>query len=223
MTFNRNGSSDIYGYDLSTQLELIICTDSAWQGYPDINNNFIVWQDNRNGDFDIFAFDLLTQTEFPIATGAGDQIRPSVSGNTVVWEMNGDIYGAIINITGITREMIVDINPDTLNTKSQGRYVTAYITLPEGFNVSDIDTASIQIIDINGDSIEQFYIDPTFTPVVGDHDEDEIPDLTVKFDRQELISLPILLGDDTITIELYLLTGEHFKGSDMIRVISRCK
>ncbi|KPK74137.1 MAG: hypothetical protein AMJ79_14685 [Phycisphaerae bacterium SM23_30] len=57
--------------------------------------------------------------------------------------------------------------------------------------------------------------------LVGDRDEDGILDLTVKFDRQALIGLPLLEGDKTITIEGYLITGEHFSGSDAIRVIDR--
>ena len=118
---------------------------------------------------------------------------------------------------------LVDINPDTLNMKSRGQYVTVYITLPDGYNVADIDTASIQIADISGDPITGFSIDESFTPVIGDRDEDEIPDLSVKFDRQALIALPLIPGDRSITIEGDLTTSEHFSGSDTIRVIDRGK
>jgi len=37
----------------------------------------------------------------------------------------------------------VDIKPDTINVNMKGKWITAYITLPEGYNVSDIDTSSI--------------------------------------------------------------------------------
>ncbi|MBN1457377.1 MAG: hypothetical protein JW912_05960 [Sedimentisphaerales bacterium] len=119
-------------------------------------------------------------------------------------------------------DALVDIHPDTLNMKSNGRYVTAFITLPDGYDVADIDPATIQITNISGDEITDFPIDDSFIPVVGDHDEDEILDLTVKFDRQALVLL-IQIGDKTITIEGDTLSGDHFIGSDTIRVINRGK
>jgi len=42
-----------------------------------------------------------------------------------------------------TLSATVDIDPDTINLNMQGRWITAYISLPEGYNVSDIDTSSI--------------------------------------------------------------------------------
>ena len=117
---------------------------------------------------------------------------------------------------------LVDIHPDTLNMKSNGRYVTAFITLPDEADLVDIDTTTIQITNISGDEITGFLIDDSFTPVIGDHDEDEILDLTVKFDRQALILL-LQIGDKTITVEGDTLSGRHFSGSDTIRVIDRGK
>ena len=40
-------------------------------------------------------------------------------------------------------QAVVDINPDTLNPKSEGKWITAYIELPTGHNVSEIDVSSI--------------------------------------------------------------------------------
>ena len=59
-------------------------------------------------------------------------------------------------------------------------------------------------------------------PQIGDRDEDGIPDLTVKFNRQELIA-NLCLDDVTVTVEGKLVTGEKFKGIDHIRVIDRGK
>lgn len=39
----------------------------------------------------------------------------------------------------------VDINPDTLNVKSNGEFITAYIELPVGYDVMDIDCSSIRL------------------------------------------------------------------------------
>lgn len=104
----------------------------------------------------------------------------------------------------------VDINPDTLSLKSKGKWITAYIELPEGYNVAEIDVPATLLndtvpVDIDG-------------PIgIGDYDEDGIGDLRVKFDRQEVIAL-LNVGEVTLTI-----TGEvngiPFEGSDTIRVI----
>ena len=116
---------------------------------------------------------------------------------------------------------LVDFDPDILNRKSRGRWVTAYITLPEGYDVNDIDITTMAITSLIGLSASSEYVQPAdlgFIPRRGDRDQDGIPDLTVKFDRAAL--LPNLFLDDvTITIEGKLLTGACFSGSDTIRVI----
>jgi hypothetical protein len=39
----------------------------------------------------------------------------------------------------------LDIKPDTLNLDSKGRWITAYIELPEGYDVGNIDLTSIRL------------------------------------------------------------------------------
>ena len=41
----------------------------------------------------------------------------------------------------------VDIDPDTLNLKSKGKWITAYIELPSGYDVADIDVATVMLDD----------------------------------------------------------------------------
>ena len=85
----RNGIGDIYLYDLDTEVEIPICTDSSEQIYPSISGNKIVWVDNRNGNADIYLYDLDTGVETPICIGLkSEQIYPSISGNKIVWEDN---------------------------------------------------------------------------------------------------------------------------------------
>jgi|GEM_PF-4741931 hypothetical protein len=124
----------------------------------------------------------------------------------------------------------VDIAPDTLNLKSKGRWITCYIELPEGYNVSDIDVTSILL----NETVSVYLLDvPAPKPVpteVGDYDEDGIPDLMVKFDRAEVISyilanvnLTKLFEERFMTITLTvtgkLNDGTLFQGSDTIRII----
>jgi hypothetical protein len=122
-------------------------------------------------------------------------------------------------------EALIDIDPDTLNRKSHGKWITVYITLPDGFDVGEIDTSTIAITSLIGETCDPEYTqgaDLGFTPQVGDRDEDGILDLTVKFDRQVLLA-NLCLDDISITIEGELTAGELFSGSDSIRIIDRGK
>ena len=108
-------------------------------------------------------------------------------------------------------ETVIDFDPDTLNLKSKGKFVTVYIELPPGYDVSQIDVSSITL---NGTvpALDK----PT---KVGDYDSDGVPDLMVKFDGaavQDLLT-PGSQVEITITGEV---TGIGFEGSDTIRVIN---
>jgi len=109
----------------------------------------------------------------------------------------------------------VDIDPDSLNLKSKGKWITTYIELPEGYDVINIDTQTILMdgtipIDLNG---------PT---EIGDHDGDGIPDLMLKLSRSAMYEL-VSPGDVTLTITGQLVSGTEFEGSDVIRVIDSGK
>jgi len=87
----------------------------------------------------------------------------------------------------------VDIAPKSLNLKGKGRWITAHIKLPEGYNVSDIDVSTIMLNDT---------IPAEPRPVaIGDYDNDSVPDLMVKFDRSAVISCIL---DNVNTTKLYL-------------------
>lgn len=117
---------------------------------------------------------------------------------------------------------IVDVKPETLNLRSKGKWITCYIELPEGYNVSDIDISTILL----NNTIS---VDPAPT-AVGDYDDDGIPDLMVKFDRQTVIDyifanvdLTELFEKRFMTITL-TITGKlndvtPFQGSDTVKII----
>lgn len=105
----------------------------------------------------------------------------------------------------------VDINPNTLNLKSKGRWITCYLELPEGYDVTDIDVASMRL---NG--IVPAATEPTG---IGDYDDDGRPDLMVKFDRSEVIALLSSSEDVPVTVTGYV-GDDQFSGTDFIRVIA---
>ncbi len=139
-------------------------------------------------------------------------------------------YGAVhtvifenITVTGVPLLLAtVDVNPDTLNLKSKGRWITVYIELPEGYDVNDIDVSTILLNDT---------VKAESHPIcVADHDGDGIPDLMVKFNRQEVIDLIKPTGNEnskfgtvTLTITGKLYNEIPFEGSDVIKVLYKNK
>ena len=111
----------------------------------------------------------------------------------------------------------VDINPNTLNTKSNGNPVTAYIELPEGYDVGQIDVATVKLAAGGAEIAAE--LSPTS---VGDYDGDGIADLMVKFDRQALITaLAGQSGDVALTINGQLTSGATFTGVDRVRAMAK--
>jgi len=111
----------------------------------------------------------------------------------------------------------IDFNPDTLNVKSKGKWVTVYIELPigHGYDISEIDISSILLND---------QINAKLTPnEIGDYDLDGIPDLMVKFDLFD-VQEKLQVGEEvTIIITGELEDEKAFRGTDTIRVISHEK
>lgn len=105
----------------------------------------------------------------------------------------------------------VDFNPDTLNSKSHGKWVTVYIELQEGFSVNDIIIDSVLL---NNELSAESH--PT---EIGDYDGDGIPDLMVKFNRTAVIGLLKPGLNRLITISGELPNGIKFEGTDEIRVL----
>lgn len=111
----------------------------------------------------------------------------------------------------ILLQATIDIDPDTLNLRSQGRWITAYIELPAGYDVEDIDVSSILLENT-------VPAEPTPTEIC-DYDNDGVLELMVKFDRAAA-QAPLSVGEATLTIT-GTVNGVPFKGSDTIRVIDQ--
>jgi hypothetical protein len=114
---------------------------------------------------------------------------------------------------------ILTVSPSTLNLESKGKWITAYIELPESFDVADIDISSILL---NG-TIPVALSSPS---QVADYDGDGVPDLMVKFDRaavQSYILRHAVIEDRcaaaTLTLTGKLNDGTEFEGNDAIRCI----
>jgi hypothetical protein len=110
----------------------------------------------------------------------------------------------------------IDIKPDTINLNRKGRWITAYIALSEGYNVSDIDKTTILLEGV---------FSPEWSNIEGDV-------LMVKFDfSQDLINLlRSRLGhmgnraSIELTVEGFInhtppTPPTPFKGSDTVKIM----
>lgn len=114
-----------------------------------------------------------------------------------------------ITVTGCLTclDAAIDIDPDTLNLNSQGKWITAYIEPPEGYEVDDIDLESVAL---KKDGFE----------VGGEYGEFQTNCAMVKFPRSDVQDI-LEPGDVELTITGKLIDGPVFEGTDVIRVIDK--
>jgi hypothetical protein len=108
----------------------------------------------------------------------------------------------------------IDIDPNTLNLKSKGQWITCYIEFcdPIGYDVANIDISSVKL---NG--VVPAEPRPS---AIGDYDSDGIRDLMVKFDRaavQRVLAVPRRHVAITVTGKV---GAYEFRGVDYIDVIN---
>jgi subtilase family serine protease len=195
--------------------------------YPtvSVNNAADPDSDILTYDFEIYTggalVDSFTGIPEDISGVTAVTLINALSDNTIfTWRArahDGDRYGAWMDMATFTVHLpvvnitaTIDFNPNTLNRNSNGKWVTVFIELPDGYDVNDIIISSILL--------ENTVPAESRPWAIGDHDHDGIPDLKVKFKRSDVID--VLLAGDNVPV---LVTGEletvTFDGIDIIRVI----
>jgi hypothetical protein len=111
----------------------------------------------------------------------------------------------------------VDIDPNSLNRRSRGNPVIAYISVPDCFDAADIDPETVQLTEINGDVLTP--------PLDAYHWDVQGNLLMVQFSRQAVIAelgaySDDLPGDFELTIEGELEDGTAFSAADTIYVFN---
>lgn len=107
-------------------------------------------------------------------------------------------------------QAIINIDPNTLNLKSKGKWITCYIELPEDYVVEDIDVGTVEL-SYGGGGVSAAWGDV----------QDGV--LMVKFDRAEVQSI-LSPGDEIeLTVSGELNDGTPFEGTDTIRVTDKGK
>jgi hypothetical protein len=117
----------------------------------------------------------------------------------------------------------LDIDPDTLNLRSRGRWITAYIEVYDGRDIRDIDLSTLLL----NETIPA----ERWPYAIGDYDDDGIPDLMVKFNRSDvqryIEGLDLSPGGAgifgywvTLTVNGSFNDGTTLECSDTIRVLT---
>jgi parallel beta-helix repeat protein len=112
-----------------------------------------------------------------------------------------------IDAVGPLSAVTAEVRVAPLNLNSHGKWTAGYIELPEGFNVSDIDTSSLLL---NGTVM----VDPSAKVMTGDFDNDSALELWAEFNRTQLVNLIASEGiaSDNVTL---LLTGQLLNGTQL--------
>ena len=135
----------------------------------------------------------------------GRVIEVDSTGN-IIWHRSGlrapsDVERLEVQVVDAN----LDINPNTLNLKSEGRWITGYIDLPSGYDVNEIDLSTVKL----NDSI----------PADWGNIQNGTTQM-VKFDRsdvEDLIGMPN--ENEELIVTGKISDGTGFAGNDTIRAI----
>ena len=176
-----------------------------------------------NDDGEIVGYAILFD-----ATGKGNNINlNNLIDPNLGWELNyaqcindkGWIVGSGINPAGETHAFLlkpilppveaeIDINPDTLNLQSKGKWITCHIRLGEDYNVADINPNTVLLEE----------------QIAADLIKLEGQAAMAKFSRsalQEMLADLDTLGEVELLVSGELIDGTKFEGTDVITVIDK--
>lgn len=173
---------------------------------------------------------LTEENEPPDATGqvTGSHIYHDEGTYVVALTVTDDDGGVGTDSLEVTVEPIpatIDCDPDTLDLKSEGKWITCYIELPEGYDVRNIETSTILL-----NELVPAELDPKYDFVksersyITDRDNDGILERMVKFDRgavQEILEAGENVELVIVGKVLYNTGLVDFEGSEVIRVINK--
>ena len=101
----------------------------------------------------------------------------------------------------------VGISPGVINLKSQGKWITVLLTFPEGYNVTDVDTATILL---------QGQIQPLNLVWL----DEQTREVMVRFDRADVQGI-LSPGNVEVTIAGNFTDGTPFEGTGVVKVINK--
>jgi Tol biopolymer transport system component len=198
------GNYDVYTVNVDGTNPQQLTLDSSDDEYPIFSpdGTKIIWISGKSDTKSIWIMDIDGNNKRQLTDDLGNELDLNVSSK---------IIEAI--------KATIDIDPDTLNRKSKGKWITAYIEMPEEYSAGDIDISTVAIVAVDDAALDEPIYAESAPVELDDYDNDGILDLMVKFDRKVLIE-HLDAGDRKITIYGSLYNESKFQGSDIIRVIN---
>jgi hypothetical protein len=116
----------------------------------------------------------------------------------------------------------IDLDPGTLNPRSNGKWITCYIELAEGSDAGAINGSTVTLDDIPAYiSDKQGWATPEGNDEnVADYDSDGVLERMVKFDRAAVQSI-VEPPEATLTIKGWLTGGTPFAGTATLCVLDK--
>ncbi len=166
-----------------------------------------VWEWNETKIYDSYPWRGVRGGMFSSTDPVWDLSSYRINATEPEGESNGQGF-RIASIPEPAIEATVEINPNTLNLQSNGKWITCYIWLPEDYNVVDINSASVVLHDT---------IKAEWTMI-----EEEAQVLMAKFSRSAVEDI-LQPGTVELTVSGKLNDGTRFKGKNTITVINKGK
>jgi len=185
-------------------------------GTPDLavsnrgSNTVSVLLGNGDGSFAMKS-DYVTGSN-PRSGAVGD-LNGDGKPDLAVSNAGSNTVSVLLNIgfASCAAPMSFDLTPNTLNLRSNGRWVTGVLEPEPPASPADIDVASIRL---NG----SVPVDASAPTSIGDTDHDGRPGLTVKFDRAA-VEMALEEGDAVTVTVSGTIGSSCFETMDVIRVI----
>jgi hypothetical protein len=138
----------------------------------------------------------------------------------VGWDFVGESFNGIDDIWFIPKQdyphlwwegmqVPMKLTPRTLNCRSEGNWVKAHLTLPEGFTIADVDSDRPSVLHPFGFESASLYV---FV------NKDKLVQIDAAFEREAVCSLT---GDwpQILTVAGFLADGNIFLGTSNVRII----
>lgn len=169
-------------------------------------------------------WDIETSGQATSVGGTGlptDQMQMMNTFTDASWDFMGETANGIEDIWFIPQQdyphlwwegmnVPMKLTPRILNCRSQGNWVKAHLTLPEGFTVADVDSNRPAVLHSFGFQSTPLYV---FVNV------NELVEIEAAFEREEVCSLA---GNwpEALTVAGFLADGNIFLGTSTVRMIA---